>query len=198
MRAPLFCAAALSAAVGVGAFALGQQPKEAAKPVVAMPVFTDYAPAPTNFTDLCGSADAVVVGRIAGAARERGVVAGTGRPKIRTQFAVHISAVLRAGSHLTPDATEVQVARPIGEIDDGERILRSFEPSFPDFKVGEQYVLFLRWDREDRQFKVAWGPDGAYELSNGTVRPRGHGELARNQAKLSASVLLAALESSCR
>lgn len=143
----------------------------AQKPVVAGPVFVDYMPAPNSLSGLVKSADAVVRATVTGA--QNNVIIRDGRYHGKTDYTVTVNEIVKGVSGLQV-GNSITVARDGGDVDLGDKIARSFDPNFAPFQIGEQYLLFVRWNPQLLRFEVQWGPDGAFHVSDGVVEAMGH------------------------
>jgi hypothetical protein len=123
------------------------------------------------------SADAVVVGRVIGS-RPNDPEYG-GRPMVKTLWRLKVREVLQFnGTGSFPD--EIIIERQGGERDRGTHIERVTQPKYPPFRVGQEYVLFLRRAGESMWWS-AFGPDSAYRLSHGLVEAVGSSSIAVSQ-----------------
>lgn len=87
----------------------------------------------------------------------------------------------------------VEVVQIGGERDRGDDILSVTDPTFPRFRQGERYVLFLkRSTTGDGTYIMATDtPDSALLLdADATVKPRGRSQLARSLTRYSREDLL--------
>ena len=143
------------------------------KPVTSGPLFVDYQPVPNSLSGLVKSADAVVRATVTGA--QNNVKSEHGRFYATTDYSVAVSEIVKGISGLGVGMS-ITVVREGGDVDLGDKINRSFDPSFAQFKVGEQYLLFVHWNPSLSRFQVQWGPDGAFRISSGIVEAMGHAE----------------------
>jgi len=60
------------------------------------------------------------------------------------------------------------------------------ESNFPQFSVGAQYVLFLRYDPLEKLFVVPYGGQGSFAIENGYVRQL-KGDFAATSGKVTAA-----------
>jgi hypothetical protein len=124
----------LTAALALFLFPNPQQPAQ--KPVVDSPIIGDYLKVPDTLDGFITASDLVVFARAAGA---RDV--SRGRP--RTEYDVTVTEVIKGNVSRGQHAT---VCRAIGTIERPDRFARIFQPGFPSFEIGSEYLLFLRWD----------------------------------------------------
>lgn len=143
----------------------------AQKPVKTAPVFVDYQPVPKSLSGLMKSADAVVRATITGA--ENNVKSDQGRLHATTEYTIAVNEIVKGISGLQV-GDSIIVVREGGDVDRGDYIGRSFDPSFSTFQVGDQYLLFVHWNPSLSRFQVQWGPDGAFHVSAGVVEAMGH------------------------
>jgi hypothetical protein len=178
----------LLALVSVAGYA--QQP---AKPVVEVPIEVSYSAPPATLEDATRSADAVVLVRIRGSRPYQPSISGA---TLRTAYQIDVLETLKLDSRLTPDSV---VFRFGGDEDKGTHIRQLRESSFPAFRPGQEYVLFLKWNSVLEGFETSGGPNTAFEiLSDGTVQSPGKAAFARGQAGKSKSMFLTAVRSAAK
>ena len=59
------------------------------------------------------------------------------------------------------------MVKPGGVIDVDGRTVSSSEADFPPFPIGEEYILFLRFDPQQKTYIVPYGAQGAFRLVAG-------------------------------
>jgi hypothetical protein len=67
------------------------------------------------------------------------------------------------------------------------------ERGFRVLPLNEEFLLFLHWRPLLNGYGVTAGPDGVFQIAEGTLRPFGTSPLARNQEGKSVSELVSAL-----
>ena len=143
----------------------------AQKPVTTAPVFVDYQPVPKSVGRLMNSADAVI--RATVVSSQNHVRTENGHSYPTTEYTLTINEIIKGLTGLEVGKT-ISILREGGDVDLGDRIRRSVDPSFSPFQVGEQYILFVHWNPSLSRFQVQWGPDGAFRISAGVVEAMGH------------------------
>lgn len=74
------------------------------------------------------------------------------------------------GSRTPPVAGETTIVRKPGgmvKVDDHE--ISSLEGDFPPFEIGEEYILFLKFDSDIKRYIVPYGAQGAFRIIAGNV-----------------------------
>jgi hypothetical protein len=122
------------------------------KPVVDMPIVADAYNPPSTLDDLVARSDAVIIARI-----KRAIDRSSGQ-QARTDYEIVLSETVKGHVELTSTAV---VCRGIGTIDQPHRTVRVFQPNFPAFQPGAEYLLFLRWDDAKKCFFSEFGPTGS-------------------------------------
>jgi hypothetical protein len=106
------------------------------------------------------------------------------RPRLgydKTTWTAEVVEVLKDDRvHFAGTGRIVHVYREHGDTDQGDYILRRIERDFPAFVKGHEYVLFLNWNEHMQLFVVAYGPDAAYDVTNGLIETAGRGAVARS------------------
>src|SRR5947209_7808445 len=95
---------------------------DAQKPVITLPVFTDYMPVPNSLTDWVRSADALVL--ITVQAVDSVTVTPNARTSAKTTYTLRLEDVIKGT--LSPESS-IKVQRPGGDIDVGDKIYRSVD-----------------------------------------------------------------------
>ena len=121
---------------------------------------------PQTLKEFAARSDAIVCGRVID-------VADVSDPRTRTartEYEVRVTKTVKEHPNLGTRAT---VCRPIGKIEYDDRVVKQYEPHFPEFSVGAEYLLFLTWDaRGGGCFAPAFGPLSTAEIdSKGAVHP---------------------------
>ncbi len=52
---------------------------------------------------------------------------------------------------------------------------------FPQFELGHEYVLFLRWSTEHETWIPDWGPNGTFEVKAGKIESLGFAAVCKEQ-----------------
>ncbi len=73
-----------------------------------------------------------------------------------------------------------------------------FEPDFPPFSVGDEYILFLVKDPSTGHYLVQYGAQGAFKVSEGVVDQVAAGTSGLNRGRVPASQFLQELATSIR
>ncbi len=60
--------------------------------------------------------------------------------------------------------------------------LKAHEVDLEPFTVGQELMLFLAWVDGVQAYMIVHGPEGAYDITNGLMRPFGHCALAQSLA----------------
>jgi hypothetical protein len=99
----------------------------------------------------------------------RGVVEGKGswldENKVLTDYKVQVISVIRGGDPSLEGRT-ITIRRDGGKVQiDGGRVT-AYEPDFPFFEIGEEYILFLKRSA-DQLYVVRDGAQGAFRIEAG-------------------------------
>ena len=130
---------------------LTAEPAQSRKPVIDSPIVADPYNMPSTLEGLIDRADAVVIARIK---RARDVSA----QQARTDYEIQLVETIKAHQELTASPV---VCRAIGTVEKPNRIVRVFQPNFPGFQPGAEYLLFLGWDETKRCFYPDFGAAGS-------------------------------------
>lgn len=170
-----------AAAVLTGLAACADGSAQGSKPVREEELFADWKGPPATLNDMMLEADAVVVGRFVTQRSADGDLPGKSGGRIRTVHVLRVQEVLKSSPE-DGALTEVLVRMEGGERDRGEYIERVFIRTFPSFKTGDIYVLFLMHTAIPGVWSPAFGPDSAYRLGAGRVTAVGKTPIASAQA----------------
>jgi len=89
-----------------------------------------------------------------------------------TKHTVTLLEILKAGPKLPVTSPEMTIFQPVGAaLIDGVNVVKE-HGTFRAFAVGEEYVLFLKWDSVLGEFEVNTGAD-AFLLTDGSVATSG-------------------------
>lgn len=133
------------------------------KPVVEVPVIGDFYDVPRTLEGFVEQAHAAAIVHV-----QRAVDAQVGRAS-RTTYRVEVTVILKPHEQL---GSIVQVCRGIGSVEQADRIVRRYEPHFPAFTVGTDYLLFLRWSPDSTCFWPMFGaPSAAMFDETGHLKP---------------------------
>ncbi len=134
---------------------------------------TNFAAPPGTLRDMSIKADAVVRGRVLGGQPKDADLKGAPGGRPLTMYRIKVLEILSAfGGRSVPDS-ELTVVREGGDRDRGKVIERTIHAGFPQFTLGGEYVLFLRWNDEFAAWQPAWGPSGVFRLNAGRVESIG-------------------------
>lgn len=102
----------------------------------------------------------------------RGVVMGEASSfiaddKIWTTYQIQLLSVRKGRSDL--EGQVVTVRRPGGQVTIEGHTVKAWEPDFPSFRGGQEYVLFLQ-SGADGNFQVVYGAQGAFAVEAAHVR----------------------------
>lgn len=153
------------------------------KRIDTAPVFVSYLQTPATLEDLVRVSKAVVFARVESTGHLKPKYGGPeNRRMLRTEYDLRLLDVLKTDDQALVPGDSIVVRRSGGEIDEGERVLRVVEPEFPLFSKGEEYILFLEKGANDSAYMVAYGPNGAFEVTaDGMVKSRGRSRMAASQ-----------------
>lgn len=146
-----------SAVIFFAVTAVTAQPR---KPVVEAPLVSDFYGVPDTLDSFAEKADAAAVVRVQRA------VDSSALGRARTTYSVDVDTVLKPHREM---GSATQICRPIGRVEQADRILEQYEPRFPAFDVGAVYLLFLRWSSDSKCFWPMYGAPSA-ALFEGTGR----------------------------
>lgn len=105
---------------------------------------------------------------------------------VRTAYTFAVNELFKNATGEEREVTEVEVVQLGGDRDRGTVIESVTDPTFPRFRQGEQYVLFLKPSpKKDGTYVMATDtPDSAFLLAaDATVIPRGRSSLAQSLSK---------------
>ena len=147
------------------------------KPVKEVPLVINYAVKPITLERATARAHAVVRARVVGSQfrdlREPGVPV----PNMNTVYALNVVEVLKRDPNLP---VPTQVVRSGGDLETDEGIRRYVEDGFPAFQPGEEYLLFLYWNKNLATYQMSFGVDGAYRITpENRLHALGRGVLAQ-------------------
>jgi hypothetical protein len=171
----------LSMVVGQGTAGGLQAPQDLAKPVQTDVIYTRFYGPPDSLSEMITKADAVVRGRIVGAAPldlDLDQVRG-GRVMTVYRFAV-LEIMHTVGGHIV-DPHQIVILREGGQRDRGSFIQRVVQDGFPPFEHGHEYLVFLRWDAGKSAWLPAFGPDSVVDLQGGRVESPGSAKITSSQ-----------------
>ena len=109
-----------------------------------------------------------------------------GQPPITltaTSYHLIVIEAFKTDSRWNPKERAFTVTRMGGVRDQGDHILKRFDPRFPSFEKGERYILFLTHLRRTEYAPL--GPDGAYQVSSAGIKARGGAAFAKHLGTLS-------------
>lgn len=75
----------------------------------------------------------------------------------------------------------ILLVRPGGVVTVGTRMVSATERDFPPFQIGEEYLLFLRFDRERKTYILPRGAQSAFRLTEGLAE-----QVATSEGKIKA------------
>jgi len=154
------------ALVGLAAPAAPQQPS-LAEVVRRGPVelLTIHEYPPIDLPELVASADLIARVAVRGAKSYE-----TEKARIATDYALDIYDVFSQEHGSVRHAGElITVRRDVGELAVNGQVVRAFEPNFPAFEVGEEYVFALKRDPESDTYFVLGGGQGAFRVGGDFV-----------------------------
>lgn len=152
------------------------------KQIDTMPVHIDYKPTPATLEDFVQETTVVVFARVENTGRLKPKYGRENRRSLRTEYELRLLDVLKTDDQNLVAGESLLVRRSGGELDEGDRVLRVIDPDFPLFRKGEEYILFLEKTEDHSIYTVAYGPNGAFEVTaDGTVSPRGRSPMAASQ-----------------
>lgn len=161
-------------------------------PNVRLPIFVDRFPTPSTISEVLEQSTAVIRGRVERVDFDT-VRNASGSPRDVTRYRIRITDLIKG--HVTVAGPTVTVTRSGGEHLSNGKTVRSYEANFEDFRVGNEYVLFLALNTRTGDFDVAFGPDGAFEVSaDSSVRPLGHSSIAKAQADTPVTAFVSTLK----
>lgn len=146
----------------------------AQKPVQEGVVSTLYMEPPDTLGGLYAASQSVVVIRVAG---ERGVEGATPH-QIVTEVTGTIVEVVKTNSQVGPAGSIVMFRVSGGEINRGDHIERLVAPGQPRLVPGQDYLVALSWNDNEKSFFLSYGPGSIFEVSAGVVTPQRNTALA--------------------
>jgi hypothetical protein len=175
-----------------------QDAPQTKKPVVERPFRIEARGAAATFEELWSSSDVVIEGIVEGEQPADYDLRGTQR--INTMYTVRIVARYRVGKHLTSETESIRVRRRGGIRDVGTHLEAHFGDTFPPFKQGEHYVMFLRetewYPNSPHNHQGIYyygttyeGPDSFLKVESSGLRTSARTQLAKTMAALSLEAL---------
>jgi hypothetical protein len=142
---------------------------------------------------MVSAADAVVFGRVLGGVPKEGGFFHRNGPGITTFYRFKVQEILATGADRFVDPSELTIVRDGGSIDRGSKVEKVEVANFPQFELGQEYVLFLRWHAEHEAWAPAWGPHGTFQVRAGKIQCVGFAAICKEQNGLSIDDFLARL-----
>ena len=131
------------------------------------------------------AADAVIQGRIVGAASRPGQQA----TPFQTSYRVEAVDVLHNYGRRVDEGQVVDVLRFGGSEEVSGRTIQHVVSEFPQFSTGSEFLFFLRWADQEQAWRIMWGPAGLVEVSQGRAKAWSKiGPLARVDSRDAAGV----------
>jgi hypothetical protein len=145
---------------------------------------------PAELADLVGKAD--LIGRMLVAGRESRLTAD--ETAIETDYAIQILDIYFTNRPI--GGQTIKLTRPDGIFTLDGRSVTNYEPDFPAFEVGHEYVLFLKFNPDLEKYVIPFGSQGAFRNVDGFVDQvsRFNGKLKAERGK----VLLSQFEAEVR
>lgn len=177
--------------LGVGAVYLNLAARsEQDKPTRQVTIVTEFKGPPPTLSEMVREADAVITGRIVGTTPHDVFEPRFNDQSVMTMYRVRVSQVLQAFGGYNIDPREIGVLRVGGVRDRGSYLEQTVQEDFPPFHTGSDYLLFLNWDKAHEAWIVAFGPDGAFELSGHGVAALGVTPVAKSVASTNTLTLI--------
>jgi hypothetical protein len=163
------------------------------KPTKVMVDSITYTSPPLSVPEMVRATDAVVFGRILGGVSQDIGYFRKGEPGITTSYRFHVYEVLATQGERSVDPNELTILRDGGSIDRGDRIDKVEDVDFPQFELGHEYIIFLRWNTEHEMWVSNWGPNGTFEVKAGRITSLGIVTICKKQNGLALDEFLSTL-----
>lgn len=153
------------------------------KPTRLIIANVEFKAPPPSLDEMKWEAEAVVHGRVLDATPRDGDFYHNTLPGITTYHRFQVESVLWRGPRPVR-SDELLLIRDGGTMDRGDRFEKVEIDVFPQFEVGHEYVLFLRWHAVHRGYTPAWGPGGSFEIVSGKMKAMGRATISKQQEGL--------------
>ncbi len=121
---------------------------------------------PVELPELVRSADLVLEGVVVGKKSYLTV----DQMEIMTDYSIQTQRLWKRSAPLKIELGQtITVNRPGGTLPIKDQLFVARENDFPEFELGEEYVLFLRKDPTTDRYIVPDGAQGAFRIQHGTI-----------------------------
>jgi hypothetical protein len=141
-------------------------------------------PAPPSIEELARAADVIAIGAIDEVTDIRRS-SSPGFTSTWMECRLNISQLVKQDTRVSPVSTALTFYI-IGSH-------KSYEIGFRPFQKGEELLVYLKMASGIDGYVLTFGPEGAYKIANGTLRPFGRSAVARQHAGKSVGSIVAAL-----
>lgn len=161
------------------------------KPVREVTVHEEGTRAVSDLDALWAASDAVVHAVFLGASPDNKVLdVGPGEEPVQVaQTALKFQVIESFKSPPSGPLRTFEISRLGGRVDTGKEIIRSINDKFPEFELGQPYLLFLRRIPNGMYLAATNTPDSEFRLVGSTLESRGRSPLARSMAQKGAALL---------
>jgi hypothetical protein len=187
----------IASVVTVGVLLLIQDATQAQqKPIVQRPFHIEGRGAAATFEELWSRSDVVIEGIVEKEQPADYVVRGTAL--VHTMYDVRLVEIYKLSKHLTKQTDSIQVRRRGGVRDVGSQVEVHAADTFPLFKQGERYLMFLReteWAQSSPYQGIFYygttydGPDSFLKAEPSGFRSSAQTSLARSMGAMSLEAL---------
>jgi hypothetical protein len=142
-------------------------------------------PAPPSIEELARAADVIAIGTID---EVRDIQRSGGPPGVTSPWMecrLNISQLVKQDTHVSPVSTALTFYIIGGH--------KSYEIGFRPFQKGEELLVYLKMASGIDGYVLKFGPEAAYKIANGTLRPFGRSAVARQHDGKSVGSIVAAL-----
>jgi hypothetical protein len=133
-------------------------------------IHVNRVPAPQSIEELAGAADVVAIGTI-DQVTDIQRSDGLGHTSAWMECHLNVSQLVKRDTHISPDSTGLSFYVT------GSR--KSYEIGFRPFQKGEELLVYLKMASGVDGYVLAFGPEAAYKIINGTLHPFGRSAVAK-------------------
>ncbi len=148
-----------------------QRPVEQ-RPIKEEIILVRYVDPPSTLAGMVTEAASVIVGRYTGASElvERQTLDARVPPPRSTSYTFQVASVIKTHHSLPSVGEELRLGLPGGIKEYPTHISRERDSETDDLRQNGLYVLFLRWNPGVKEFGLAWGARGVYDITDGDVK----------------------------
>jgi hypothetical protein len=147
-------------------------------------IHVNRVPAPHSIEELAAAADVIAIGTI-DQVTDIQRSGGPGHTTPWMECHLNVSQLVKRDTHISTDGTGLSFY-VIGS-------QKSYEIGFRPFQKGEELLLYLKMASGVDGYVLAFGPEAAYKITDGTLRPFGRSTVAKQHNGKNVGSVVAAL-----